>query len=125
MPSTATSVKFRGCSVGQTLRRFLFSCFTRGSAIRASFAIRSWSANGQLGTLYLQDDRLIRLSYVPPSAVKDFLSVPTSPVSIFVLKLSDTAPVLCQEDSSATPFPLFFFFSSMKCCGLQHCASAA
>lgn len=100
-------MKFRGCSVGQTLQWFVFSCFIRGSDIWASFAARSWSANGQLGTNCLQDDRLFGLSYVPPSPVKDFLSVPTSPASIFVLKLMIPLQFSVRK---ILQWPLFLFF---------------
>lgn len=74
----------------------------------------------------LEGHKLIRLSYAAPSSVKDYIRVPCSTVSAFVLKdewdpFSPVRKVLQQ--------PLFlvvcFFFPHMKCCGLQHCTSAA
>lgn len=116
-------LKFRDYSVGLTLQQFLFCfCFIRGSAIWASFIIQSWSANGQLGTNCLEGHKLIGLSYVAPSPGKDYISVPSSPVGVFVLKAEWYPPSPVRKVLQWLLFLFFFFHEMLWSSALHFCS---
>lgn len=111
----------QGLFSGITLQQFL-GCFSKRLS---HVGFLHYSA---MNRSCLEGHKLIRVSYVAPSSIKDYIRVPSSSVSAFVLKdewdLSSPARKVLQQPLFL--FLLFFFyFFHMKCCSLQHYNSVA
>lgn len=79
MDSTFTSVEFRDYSVGLTLQQFL-GCFSKRLSHVDFLHYSAMNRN------CLEGHKLIRLSYVTPSSIKEYIRVLSSTVNAFVLK---------------------------------------